>query len=402
MESGETGGGSFESLYQHLRVIDRSLFRPVVVCLNDVPHVTRIRDLGIPVHVLTDPLFSRNSSAKRKWLLGKLRSAAFRMNRVAPWLFPQVLHFIHSPTIKAITNLARTEQAALIYLNVQPYRDFFALIAAHKTGVPCISHLRSADPGTKGQFNRSMAQYSNTVAEAYIANSQMTRDYWLDAGLSQSKMHVVLNGIEETVAVRTDVRQRWGIRPETLLLGVVGPLRNRYKVDEFTIRAVAEYIGKHPQTALLVVGDGPMAAMLIEESLRLGIRDHVIMVGHQEGVTGIIAGLDVSLVMGTLDSFSRVAIESLQVGTPLVATDIGGIREILENGVNGVLVPYGDTGAFVKALERIVNDELFRKELVKNGQRSVRECLSVDRYAAQVSAISLEVVSHKPSLGNFI
>jgi glycosyltransferase involved in cell wall biosynthesis len=101
--------------------------------------------------------------------------------------------------------------------------------------------------------------------------------------------------------------------------------------------------------------------------------------------------------MGTLDSFSRVAIESLQVGTPLVATDIGGIREILEDGVNGMLVPYGDTGAFVKALERIVSDQLFRDELVKNGQRTVRERLSVEGYAAQVSAISLEVMSHKQS-----
>jgi glycosyltransferase involved in cell wall biosynthesis len=242
-----------------------------------------------------------------------------------------------------------------------------------------------------------MVRYSNSVVGAYVANSKMTRDYWLDAGLDPSKMHIVLNGIEEAVIVPADVRQRWGIPLEALLLGVVGPLRNRYKIDEFALRAVAEYIGQHPKTALLVIGDGPMAAMLIEESLRLGIRDHVIMSGHQEYVTEIIAGLDVSLVMGTLDSFSRVAIESLQVGTPLVATDIGGIREILEDGVNGMLVPYGDTGAFVKALERIVSDQLFRDELVKNGQRTVRERLSVEGYAAQVSAISLEVMSHKQS-----
>jgi glycosyltransferase involved in cell wall biosynthesis len=397
VESGETGGGSLESLYQHLRVIDTSLFRPIVVCLNDLPHIARIQELGIPVHVLSDPLYSKFASAPWRWLLRKLRSAAIRSSRFAPWVYPWVLRFIHWPTIHALANLARTEQADLLYLNVHPYRDFFAIIAAQQVGALCISHLRSADPGSKGQFNRSMVRYSNSVVGAYVANSKMTRDYWLDAGLDPSKMHIVLNGITEAVIVPADVRQRWGIPLEALLLGVVGPLRNRYKIDEFALRAVAEYIGQHPKTALLVIGDGPMAAMLIEESLRLGIRDHVIMTGHQEYVTEIIAGLDVSLVMGTLDSFSRVAIESLQVGTPLVATDIGGIREILEDGVNGMLVPYGDTGAFVKALERIVSDQLFRDELVKNGQRTVRERLSVEGYAAQVSAISLEVMSHKQS-----
>jgi glycosyltransferase involved in cell wall biosynthesis len=395
VESGETGGGSFESLYQHLRIIDRSRFRPVVVCLNDLPSVIHIRDLGIPVHVLTDPLFSRHASIKRKWLLRKLRRGVIRINRIAPWLLPRVLQFIHRPTIAALRNLARAEHATLIHLNINPFRDFFGVIAAQQAGIPCVSHLRSADPIAKGQFNSLMVRYTNAVVQAYIANSEMTRDYWLEVGLSSDKMNVVLNGIEGTTIERADVRQRWGLQPDAVVVGVVTPLRSSLKIDEFTIKAFAKYLTHNPQAVLLIVGDGPMREILTQEAARLGISEKVIFAGFQSDAKQILAGMDASLILNNHNPFSRVAIESLQVGTPLVATDIGGIREILEDRVNGMLVPYGDTGAFVKALERIVSDQLFRDELVKNGQRTVRERLSVESYAAQVSAISLEVMSHK-------
>lgn len=390
MESSETGGGSFESLYQHLRVIDRSLFRPVVVCLNDVSHVTRIRDLDIPVHVLTDPLFSRHSSTKRRWLLGKLRSAAFRMNRVAPWLFPQVLQFIHSPTIKAITSLASTEQAALIHLNVQPYRDFFALIAAHQTKIPCISHLRSADPGTKGQFNRFMAQYSNAVVAAYIANSQMTRDYWLEAGLAPGKMHVVLNAIENHKPAHTDVRKRWKLDPSVVLIGVVAPLRNSLKIDEFTIRVFAKFLENTPQSVLLIIGDGPMEKRLAEEANRLGISEKVILAGFQSDAKEILAGMDTSLILNNHDSFSRVAIESLQVGTPLIATDVGGIREIIQDRKNGLLVPYGDEAKAADALQELQTEKALRWHLVINGFQSIRDRFGIERYAEEIALLHTE------------
>lgn len=386
-ESSETGGGSFESLYQHMRIIDRSQYRPVVVCLNDVPHVARVRELGIPVHVINDRLYTRSKDGMKQAFFRKLRRGALRLNGVAPWAFPRIVRWIHRPTIAALVEIGREEHAELVHLNVQPNREFFAIAACKELGIPSVSHLRSADPNTRKDFNPVMARIANSVIDAYIANSGMTRDYWLEAGLDPRKMHTVLNGIPTADVQPVDVRERWGIAPGDLVAGVVGPLRNRYKMDEFTLRGFAAFLDCEPRAVLLIIGDGPMRQVLEEEALRLGIGDRIIMTGHQERVTEIIAGLDVSLVMGTLDSFSRVTIESLQVGTPLIATDIGGIREIIEDGVNGLLVRYGDTEAFAIAMEKLANDEALRAALAENGRRTVREKLSVEAYAAGVAAI---------------
>jgi glycosyltransferase involved in cell wall biosynthesis len=393
IESGETGGGSFESLFQHLRVIDRNAFRPVVVCLNDVPHVQRIRDLGITVIVLTDPLFSLHVPGWKRWLPRKLRRVGIRLSRLLPALFPLILRIIHAPTITAITRIAEQEHAALVHLNVQPYRDYFGIVAAARAGVPLISHLRSADPGTRGQFNPVMARYANAKVDSYIANSAMTANYWLREGLEPTKVRIVLNGIEDRQITPADVRKRWGIDADANVIGVIAPLRNPLKVDEFTIRVFARFLERYPQATLLIVGDGPMDAILAREAARLGISAQVILAGFQKDAKEIIAGVDASLILSKHDSFSRVAIESLQVGSPLVATDIGGIRELIEDRVNGMLVPYGDEVAVANVLDELQRDESLRMRLVENGRYSVKKRFSAEQYSEVVAAIYAETIS---------
>jgi glycosyltransferase involved in cell wall biosynthesis len=382
-------------------VVDREAIRPVVVCLNEVRQVSQLRELGITVHVLADPLFSRHVPRWRRLGLSKLRRVGIRLNRPAPWLFPWILRRIHAPTINAIADLARQEEAAWIHLNVQTYRDFFGVVAAVRAGLPCISHLRSADPGLRGQFNPIMARYANDNVSAFVANSVMTRDYWIHEGLDQEKMHVVLNGIEDRNITGADVRERWGLEPGTIVIGVVAPLRNPLKIDEFTIRVFAKILENYPQAVLLIIGDGPMGEILAREAARLGISEKVILTGFQSDAKEILAGMDASLILNNHDSFSRVAIESLQVGTPLIATDIGGIREIILDRENGLLVPYGDEAVGANALVELQRDETLRMRLIENGLRSVRTEFSVERYAGEIAALHTAFAGNNiRSMGN--
>ena len=178
----------------------------------------------------------------------------------------------------------------------------------------------------------------------------------------------------------------------------VAPLRNRLKVDETLVRGFARFLERHSDAALLVVGDGPLREVLEQEAVALGINGHVIFTGFQEQAKEIIAGLDVSLVINYHDSFSRVALETMQARTPLVATDVGGIREIVNPGENGLLIDYGDEEAFADAMERLLVDKVFCANLVENGSRTIRERFSIERYASEIERVYLSLVGEEVAL----
>ena len=387
VESSESGGGSFESLYQHLRVIDRRRIRPVVVCLNDARFVGLIKDLDIQVHVLTDLVYSRHAPRSRRGAAYWLRRATLRVSRRMPGLYLRALRWIHRPLVERLVRMVVEQRADVVHLNAQVYRDLFGLFAAEKAGVPCISHLRSADPRTRGEFNSHMASYANRVVAGYIANSAMTRRYWTEQGLDPDKVSLVHNGIPSVEVDPMDVRTEFGIEPGARVLGCVAPLRNRLKVDESLIRGFARLLKCSPETVLLVVGEGPMKAVLAEEARACGVRGQVRLVGFQDRAKEIIAGVDVSLVINGHDSFSRVVLETMQAGTALVATDVGGIREIVRDKENGILVPYGDEDAFAAAVRRLLADAQLRQRLVEEGRRTVRDEFSIEHYATRIERI---------------
>ena len=153
------------------------------------------------------------------------------------------------------------------------------------------------------------------------------------------------------------------------------------------IRGFARLLKSSPETVLLVVGEGPMKAVLDEEARALDVCGQVRFVGFQDRAKEIIAGVDVSLVINGHDSFSRVVLETMQAGTALVATDVGGIREIVRDKENGILVPYGDDDAFAGAVGRLLADAQLRQRLVKDGRRTVRDEFSIQHYATRIERI---------------
>ena len=359
----------------------------MVACLNDGRYVGLIRDLDIPVYVLTDLVYSRHAPRYQRKAAYRLRRTALRVGRYLPAFYLRALRWIHRPLVGRLVRMVAEQRADVIHLNVQVYRDLFGLFAAEKAGIPCISHLRSADPRTRGEFNPHMARYANRVVAGYIANSAMTRGYWTEQGLDPDKVNLVHNGISSGEVDPMDVRREFGIEAGARVLGCVAPLRNRLKVDESLIRGFAMLLKSCPETVLLVVGEGPMKAVLAEEARALGVYSQLRLVGFQDRAKEIIAGVDVSLVINGHDSFSRVVLETMQAGTALVATDVGGIREIVRDKENGILVPYGDEDAFAGAVGRLLADAQLRQRLVKEGWRTVRDEFSIDHYATRIERI---------------
>ena len=400
-ESSLGTGGSFESLYQHLSAIDRARLHPVVACLNPSRYVRLIDELGVPVHVLADRLYGGGSPPLARRAISAARRRVLWLDRHFPGVYVRFASWLHGPAIEALADIARRERIDVVHLNVQINRDLLGVIAAQRAGVHCASHLRSGDPRARHEFTSSVAAFANAGVATFVANSHMTADYWIDAGIDPGKTRVVYNGIGEDETLPLDVRRTWSLGGEDApVVACVAPLRNRLKVDEFVVRGFARLLLRKPSATLLVVGDGPMREVLVQESRALGVEGRVVFTGFQERAKEIIADADASVIASPYDSFSRVALETMQAGTPLVATDVGGIREIVEDGQNGLLVPYGDEQAFADALERVLDDAGLSSTLAEGGRRTVRDRFSIERYVGAVEQVYQELVGQEaPAAG---
>ena len=89
---------------------------------------------------------------------------------------------------------------------------------------------------------------------------------------------------------------------------------------------------------------------------------------------------------------NRVALETMGAGTPLVANDVGAIRELVNHEENGMLIRYGDEDEFTNALHRLVNDEQLRTRLAKNGYMTISEQFSIEGYASKIEDIYLSIL----------
>jgi glycosyltransferase involved in cell wall biosynthesis len=134
-------------------------------------------------------------------------------------------------------------------------------------------------------------------------------------------------------------------------------------------------IARVPGVALLVLGDGPERAALEREASSLGISDRVrfLGAGTRDDVLTLFRAADAMLVTSAWENLPHTVLEALAVGTPVIATAVGGIPEVVDDGVNGLLVPAHDVAAIARAVDRVVHDDALRRALATAAPESVEE-----------------------------
>lgn len=385
IESGTSGGGSFQSLYQHLRVINKNNFHPVVVYLNNNRYIESVKSLGITVHLLSDWLYKKKIATYRELILHRLTGL---FEKYIPIFYLPFFRAAHKPLLHSLKQIVLKEKIHLIHLNTQIKRDIFGVIAAEQLKLPCISHLRSM---RSGSFDKYSAEFVNQHVSQFIANSNMTKQYWKDKGIDGEKIKVVYNAINEEPIQPEDIRKKWGI-DETIqyIIGCVGTFTEG-KGQGFLLDTFARLLKNRSDVSLLLVGDGQLRDTLYQRTLDLGISKHVIFTGYLSKVDGVIAGCDVLVLPSQTESFGRVLLEAMMAGTPIIATNTGGVPEIIDHEQNGLLVTYDDEEGLMMAVEQILSDENLCTKLIENGYQTLRR-FGMDRYESDLAHIYTTVI----------
>ena len=366
----DLGGGEF-SLLTLISNLDRGRFEPVVLVYGKGRFLDRVESVGCPVLVRT--------------YRGPFSQAAF---------------------ILRLARLILRERVALVHVNTL---DIRAGIAARLCGVPLVGHLRVIFPITwVDRLFVGLAARTITVSNAVLGYFCRT------AGCHTSRCVTVYNAVDvgEGIDSARSLRSELGLRPETQLVGSVGRIDPWKGVDVF-VRAASRIRTQHPDVRFIVAGSpGPRdEEIAYDRDLRklaaeLGLDNAITFLGFRDDALEVIAQLDVlsvpSIILKTSDGihtegFGRTAAEGLAVGTPVVASQVGGLPEIIQDRRTGITVPPGDDGALAAAVCSLLEDTALGSELTRAGRARFHDCFSVDSHLGAVQSLYDTILDGKPN-----
>jgi glycosyltransferase involved in cell wall biosynthesis len=201
-----------------------------------------------------------------------------------------------------------------------------------------------------------------------VTPSASLRELALTWGLAPEQVVVVPNPVSAPPELpsRDELRRRHGL--DGRVLGFAGRLVPQKSLD-VAFRALTRI---EPAT-LVVAGDGPDAEALHRLSAKLGLNGRVRFLGPQPRATTfeLLRAADVALLSSSWENFPHMLVEALAIGTPVIATDVGGVGEIVEHERNGILVQAGDADALAAAIDRFFADGGLRSRLERAAVPSV-------------------------------
>lgn len=282
---------------------------------------------------------------------------------------------------RAVEQFARDQRADLIHTNTILTPE--GAIAARAIGLPHVWHLREmVGRGHPFRFWFEPRFFSRRVGpncDVLVANSDAALSLvarWLPDG----KAAVVANGLDLTPFL--DI----GVRSETpLVVGMVANLTSRWKRHDLFIEAAARVKTDVPLHFVLVGtdpaldgGTDPYAEGLHQRVDELGLSTRFTFAGHQPDPVETMKGIDILLHPCGDESFGRIAVEAMAAGRPVVGVAAGGIGEVVEQEVTGLLVPPGDVDGLARAVEALAADPDRRQAMGAAGRRRAVDTYGID------------------------
>jgi glycogen(starch) synthase len=225
-----------------------------------------------------------------------------------------------------------------------------------------VSDLRSAVLKTLGGQIERWGEHS---AEAVLVITPRLSKLLISDGAAENRIHVIPPGVNPSLFEGPFEDPFSGVgRPRVLFVGRLAPQKG---VD--TLVAAAGLL-KDPCAQVLLVGDGPERKALERETERLGVGDRLHFVGFvtHDRLPAAMAHADVLVLPSLYEELGTVLLEAMQAGLPIVASETGGIPDVIEDGVNGLLVPPGDPEALARGIDRILSDGDLARRLSEGAQ----------------------------------
>jgi len=368
-----SNGGAQESVVSVLSRIDRARYEVRVVSLSEGPSVRKWRAQGVPVEVIADP---DDASASRTL-------AAF----LVEWR-TQVLHG-HMYRAEIVGAGAAQELAA------RGLPRPFLVNTVHS------GRIRS--PEDRELLRRLTPEMDRLIAVSRSIVAKIRAD-----GRSGAPVQMIYNGVDldryDDQEACCTLPEEYGFEPGSALVGVVARLEPE-KGHATLLEAWPQVLAKVPTARLLIVGEGSRREELEAQAEALDLLGEacsgdacvgtrharpgarVIFTGRRDDVPAVTAALDVAVLPSYREAQGLVILEAMALSRPVVASNVGGIPEMIEDGVTGLLVPPHDPEALAAAIVRLLTDHPLADTIARAGRNQVHERFCVERMVSALQEV---------------
>lgn len=338
------GGQEIRILTESAGMIARG-HRVTIVCPEEAKIYAAARQRGIPAVAL--PIARKNLRglfALRRWL------AAFR---------PDVVN-THSSTDTWLTSLSRLSLPGMAVVRTR--------------------HISAAVPNNFP----SRWLYRNAVDHVATTGEALRRQLIGELDLPPERVTSVPTGIDldyfrpQAPEVRASIRNELGITPAAKVIGIVATLRS-WKGHDYLLQAFVSLAAKHPDLALLIVGDGPQRERIAGLAAQSGYGDRIRLAGQREDIPAVLSAMDLfALPSYANEGVPQALMQAMAAGLPVVSTHVGAIGELVADGVSGLLIEPKNALQLEDAIARLLFDAELSARFGAAGRAIVERRYSLD------------------------
>ena len=299
-----------------------------------------------------------------------------------------------------ILQVAEQERPDILHAHSPVLNGFPALKAGRRLKIPVVYEIRAfwedaaVDHGTytEGSWKYKLTKYLETrvcqQADHVGVLCEGLKNDLIERGIPSEKITPVFNGVNpddfKSVPPDAEFQEKWGLKGKTII-GFIGSFY-RYEGLDLLVKAFARIAAKRDDAVLLLVGGGEMDKELKELGADLGLSDRLVMPGRipHERVPGVYAMIDILAYPRYPMRLTELVtplkpLEAMAMGKALVASDVGGHKELIRNNETGILFKAGDLEEFTVSLDRLLEETDLRCHLEEQGRAWVRENKTWDK-----------------------
>lgn len=287
-------------------------------------------------------------------------------------------HITRSRLIRNLANIVRKEKIDIIHCHNYAPLLFSVLVKILLLGRVKIVYTEHNQIYSISSKHYRIFRYLLKFADEIVTVSEDLQKYFLKEKLGK-KSTVIWNGIPEPQVNKDEVQRLSALyrKNENDFLVGTAVVMSEQKGLKFLVEAAGKVVREVPQIKFLLIGDGPLRKELEQQVAENGLSENIIFPGYQKEVHNHLKTLDVFVLSSLWEGFSIALIEALALELPIVATDVGGNGEIVNNMVTGMLVPAKDPQALKKALLTLYDDQNLRQTFAQNGRKHFDENCTV-------------------------
>lgn len=357
----------------------------------------RLRDHGIDVTIVT-------LKAAAHGLEDVAAAAGVPVVRLQPGSFVS--------RVRQLRTLLRRERPALLHTALFT-ADQVGRLAAWGTGVPVLASFVNTPYDRSRLIDPNVVRWKLRLAQALDASSgwvMVDHFHAVSEGTKTAnsralrvrnrKITVAERGRDVTAlgspgsARRSAARAALGIPDRTPIILNIG--REEFQKGQLLlVEAAGRLAVDHPELVVLVAGKEGAASPAIAEALASNDLSAAVVrrLGHRTDIGDLLAAADVMVISSHFEGTAGVALEAMAMGTPIVSTDLEGLRGVLRHEGNAVLVPHGNAAALARAIARVLDDAVLAERLATAGRRDFEEKYTLPAAAERLADVYTKVVA---------